>query len=153
MAETQNETSRSSFLDEIVPQLRSLSRWEKLQILDLLLELCANPILWLRHAEGAAPEMCPQISSRVSNTDQLVIKNPTVRSMPLPSFIEGKLEGEIEGELKQNLVEIEHLLSPTGVSLNEVLEQFRIQVGPRVDPFRKNRELRGLALSDYHFVP
>lgn len=47
-AEAQTETSRSSFLTELVPASAALGVWKQLQILDDLLELCANPVLWFR---------------------------------------------------------------------------------------------------------
>ena len=48
MAETQKETSRSSLLIDLNPKLKILSRFERLQIMDDLLEICANPILWFK---------------------------------------------------------------------------------------------------------
>jgi SAM-dependent methyltransferase len=60
-AEDQEAASRSSFLDELAPEARALDPWIKLQILDDLLELCANPVLWLRRGatQTALPEVEP----------------------------------------------------------------------------------------------
>ncbi|MGZ3687058.1 MAG: class I SAM-dependent methyltransferase [Bdellovibrionota bacterium] len=54
-SEAQTETSRSTFLDVLAPACADLDAWTKLQILDDLLELCANPALWLRKTGPLGP--------------------------------------------------------------------------------------------------
>lgn len=48
VGEDQTEESQSTFLSKLCPVTSVLTRWQKLQLLDDLLELTANPILWLQ---------------------------------------------------------------------------------------------------------
>ena len=54
-------------------------------------------------------------------------------------------------ELKQGLMRIEKILANSGVSIQELIQKFKVEVGPRVDPRNENLVLKGLALSDYSF--
>jgi SAM-dependent methyltransferase len=138
LGETHSEMSQSSFLSEIVPSLSPLGKWEKLQVLDDLLEVCANPVLWF--------QFCP---SPVSSSDP---KLASSHSLPLPENINPdspiSFPSEIFWELKQNVQSIQSLIHPWA-TLSELLNQFKKEVGPRVDPRNSNRTLPGLALSDY----
>ena len=53
--EDQDSGSRSEWLTQLVPETRDLDAWTRLEILDLLLELCANPILWLQKESASVP--------------------------------------------------------------------------------------------------
>ena len=59
-AEDQHAYSRSSFVDDVVPQLADLGVWQKLQLLDDLHELSTNPVLWLRQRDGGPLECVSQ---------------------------------------------------------------------------------------------
>lgn len=48
VGEGQHPNSRSNVLDQLMPAVKALGVWEKLQILDDLLELASSPVLWLR---------------------------------------------------------------------------------------------------------
>lgn len=125
--ESQTETSRSTFLDELLPSrslVHALDPWTKLQILDDVLELCANPVLWLR---------------------------PVKRKTSQPVVPE-KLAGNSRTELKDGLKRAKRLLDASGSSLAELIDALRNEVGPRVTAPRKGAEQRilaGLSILDY----
>ncbi len=126
-SEGQSESSRSSFLDEIVPAASGLDPWAKLEVLDCLLELCANPILWLtKTGEPGGPD-----------SDL--------------SFSEEETRASVLCELRGNLVRAEGLLAVAGVCVRDAFYRFKREVGPRVSPFDQDRVLPGLAITDYDF--
>lgn len=124
IGESQNETSQSRFLTEIVPELHSLGRWEKLQILDDLWELCANPILWLQ-------------------------RDPNLTKSPNDLVIPDRFPTSSRQEVKEGLDRIRDLIAPHQISLETLWNRFKQEVGPRVSPTHQDRILPGLALTDY----
>lgn len=132
VGEGQCETSQSSFLTEIIPETAPLHPWVKLQILDDLLELCVNPILWLKKSESKA-DLC-------------------LNSLPTffqkPALIKST---DVQFEIGRGLRRVEFLLrSVPGVTLFKVLQKFREQVGPRVleRRFLGPKILHGLSISE-----
>ena len=132
MAETQNETSRSDFLDEVVPELKHLNAWIKLQILDDLLELCSNPVLWLRKTSHPSKSVAvPEFSTNLVGAAGASI--------------------DVRQEFKTNLKRISILLEGTGIDVQTLFDRFKNEVGPRVSPEDEEIELPGLAMTDYSF--
>lgn len=134
--ECQDEGSRSTFLDEMLPKLHGLDAWEKLQILDDVLELCVNPIIWL------VPH--PQIQREEHGS-------------PLPQAGEGnqafRVESGGEGRkswspsLSHQLRRADRMLRTAGSSLAELIPRLQAEVGPRVTP--DDRALPGLSILDH----
>jgi len=120
-AEAQTETSRSSFLDELAPELASLDRWTKLQILDDIWELCANPILWFKKDHPAKP---------------VTLMPPAA---PGPARI----------EIREALKRVDAIINPLGLNLATLHARLKKEVGPRVAPEDPRKILPGLALCDY----
>ncbi len=145
IGETQTQMSQSHFLSEIEPALSNLPFWEKLQLLDDLLEVCTNPILWFLKSDrtfSVAPHPTteePSLFIKQQNQPQPLLNH--LFDLPSPLF----------WELKQNLLRMEWLLQNTSTSAQSLIEKFKIQVGPRVHPQNSNCLLEGLALSDYDF--
>ncbi len=139
IGETQTESSRSSFLDEIAPELQSYDPWIKLQILDDLLEICANPILWFKKdLDLSRPPRC---HSSVQ---------PPLPDLPSPDHYSSlEIPSHVYWEMKQNLIRVQALLQNSTLTLETLFLRLKTQVGPRVDPKNPNRILPGLALSDY----
>jgi len=141
VGETQTASSRSSFLWEVVPSLKCLPSWESLQVLDDLLEVCANPVLWFCKSEGVARE--PQ---------NLELSDLKLRPTPAPESEDGVMPSRIYGEMKQNLLRCQALLekfeAPIGVA--ELFSEFKTRVGPRVDAVTR-RPLAGLSITDHSF--
>jgi len=132
VAETQNETSRSDFLDEVVPELKHLNAWIKLQILDDLLELCSNPVLWLRKTSHPSKSVAvPEFSTNLVGAAGASI--------------------DVRQEFKTNLKRISILLEGTGIDVQTLFDRFKNEVGPRVSPEDEEIELPGLAMTDYSF--
>ncbi len=141
LGETQRTSSRSSFLDEICPELQALEFWDKLQILDDLLEICANPTLWFEQEVPPKEPPLPLPSAK----EKLEFHPSTHLGM------EFKIPSKIFWEMKKGLLKIEKILQKSGISFNlkNLFERFIKEVGPRVDPQNPNKTLIGLALSDY----
>ena len=139
IGEAQEETSCSSFLDEICPELQALGRFEKLQILDDLLELCSNPILWFVKLET--------VSAKNLGSTYSIWKEHSKNSR-VPLFRELQ-------ECKLRIQEVlgDHQTATRartgGVNFETLLKAFKEKVGPRVDPKDHSKALPGLALSDY----
>ncbi len=134
-AETQNETSRSSFLDDIVPEARGLDVWTKLEILDRLLELCANPTLWL--SKGSSILLPKESSERIDVRSQSALPDSaSVVAMP----------SRVRFELRQGLERASALCRVPEASL---LDRFAREVGSRVSPEDSSLMLHGLAIADY----
>ncbi len=121
IGETQTETSRSSFLEELLPQTQALSPWVKLQILDDLLELCTNPILWLQKTHKADLNL---------NDPQLSLE----KTWP---------------ELTQSLARADLLLQKVGLRAEDAIYALKEKVGPRVSAPPHSKPLPGLSLLDY----
>ncbi len=127
-AEGQEESSRSGFLTEIFPETHALHPWVKLTILDDLLELCANPILWLKKGEEAPlPPGFPRATSPTQNWTQ-----------------------NWKEEIKEALDRVKTLLrGETNLTLPEVYARLKKEVGPRVTAGTSEKILPGLSLTDY----
>lgn len=118
--EDQNPTSRSDFLEELLPQVaRTLvDPFDRLQILDDLLELCANPVWWFRR--------------------------------DLPRCREFRQhEGPRDEDMRTCLVRAHRVLLKHGSSLLEAFNALKIHVGPRVTAPPNERPLPGLSLLDH----
>jgi len=158
--------SQSSFLEELVPALSMLDPWRKLEILDLLLEVCANPIVWFRRkedhqkiirSESADPpcadlEMPPVVSpGNFLCLDQSVsVENflqQSSRSFCLPS--------RIHWQLGQQCRRAEQLLPqssvPAQIQLSQLLQRLQEEVGSRCAPLPSECELPGLSITDYDY--
>ncbi len=150
--EGQHETSQSGFLDEIVPELAKSSAWEKLQVLDDLLELTASPVLWLKKADRkwprlwSSPVAVPKLKSALSVVDGQRIATGNVHvnvgtAITLPSVI--------GWEISQGLMRVAAVLAPLGLTLETVMGRLRDHVGPRVDA--KGNPVPGLTAWEYPF--
>lgn len=131
VADTQSESSRSDFLIELFPDTTRLEHWERLQILDDLLELCANPILWFKRSP---PQETPNPSESGSNEG--VEEFPVFPGNPLR-------------ELSMNLERVARLMEPLGISIERIYEVLRQEVGPRVTAPPGQKPLPGLSITDY----
>ena len=66
VAQDHAPSSQSGFIDELWPELGELGDWSKLGLLDDLLELVANPVLWLEPGASDGP---PSAVSPSGSTD------------------------------------------------------------------------------------
>lgn len=132
VADTQTESSRSDFLSEILPPTAPLSRWEKLEVLDDLLELCANPVLWLKKKDTLSP---PEAKAHAAKGAEA-------------------LPEDWRAEIGQGLRRAEPLLAKAGLTLEDAHRALREKVGPRVSAPRRGRSrpLPGLSLAEYELT-
>ncbi len=134
-AETQTETSRSTFLDDVVPSARGLDAWTKLEVLDQVLELCANPTLWLARV--------PTTNLPTANSSGSVAVD---RHEDLASANRITMPSRVRYELRQGL---ERASALCGMPANALVDHFAREVGSRVSPNDGSRVLPGLAIADY----
>ncbi|HLD99839.1 MAG TPA: class I SAM-dependent methyltransferase [Bdellovibrionota bacterium] len=151
VGEGQDEASRSSFLDEIAYKARALHPWIKLQVLDDLLELCANPVLWMKRI--GEPPVGTGVDFKEPPVRPLEREEADfVRGMSSPEqFIEGKtylLPSRPRYEMKTALVRADAWLGTVGLRLDELIAKLRTEVGPRVSAGDEH-SLPGLAIVDY----
>lgn len=137
--ESHDPASRSDFLRELLPRTGVLSRWERLQILDDLLELCANPVLWFRKmGEPRGVDVNTEAKDRWRRTAPLTFSASLSASLSL------------QAELGCGLLRARTLLAQAGVTLEQALQALRTEVGPRVrPPPQEDRVLPGLSILDY----
>lgn len=141
VAEDQDPASRSNFLDEWLPEAASLHPWIKLQILDDLLELCSNPILWLRLEQAPPP---PFSTEGLQNLDfSIAPNNAGINEISAVTL------SHVYPELRNALRRIEKIISPLGIDLNELEVRMKSQVGSRIRSPRDTRVVPGLSLVDY----
>ncbi len=162
IGETQTESSRSSFLDEIVPEVSLFDPWLKLEILDLLHELCAKPILWFRKG-NQTPKVVAQQEKRFMGRERLSLSpRPDTISLSrgqTPEEVAQRCKGANppilllpswpRWKIAAGLRRAESLLEGSGVSLPDVCRRLEKEVGPRVSPPPRERILPGLAIVDY----
>lgn len=128
LGEGQDPLSQSSFLDELTPHqsFLRLMPWEKLQILDDLLEVLSNPVIWFQ-------------KKRLEPAQEVPIEDP-------PFF-------NPQQEIRFYLKRAERLLIRAGIHLDEVLSQLQKEVGSRVShpslEFPEGKPLPGLSILDH----
>ena len=133
--ETQTDTSRSKFVDELLPGRNGLSKldaWDRLQILDDTLELCANPVLWLK--KSSEPQSMQPTNA--ANTPGLTTRAP--QSFEFSS-----------AEIHEGAERARTLLARADIRLEDYLAALRAEVGPRVTAPPEERPLPGLSLLDW----
>ncbi|GAB6042093.1 methyltransferase [Endothiovibrio diazotrophicus] len=138
MAEGQAAGARSDLLAERLPATAALDRWQRLQVLDDLLELTANPIFWLR--KGAEPPLPPETGGETAE-ESVTPLEAIAAGAPL------RIPSRIHWELAEGLRRAAEILGRAGVGLEEALAVLRREVGPRVD--RKGGTLPGLSIGEY----
>lgn len=136
ICETQHELSHSNLLIELVPETAFLKPWVRLQILDDLLEICSNPTLWF------VKRKCDTDSSAQKEWQQIA-----------PHF-QTRFSDDIEVRLKQEmslgLKRAQILLAKAGVTLDQVMEKLKEEIGPRVAE-GSNKVLHGLSVTEYEW--
>ncbi len=141
VAEAQNESSQSIFLSELLPKTAKLEPWIRLQIMDDLLELCDNPVIWfyrdalpLRRGGVTPPVLANTV---ISNT-----AGNYGRGNPAPTQ-------NIETEIAAGLKRAQNLLQFADVTLDEALTALTEHVGPRVMNDKNETRLYGLSVTEY----
>jgi SAM-dependent methyltransferase len=164
-AEDQAQSCRTTWLDTLVPQLTALHPWEKLQILDDLLELAVNPIIWLAREdevpEARGPKSVPLRPARRA-ADPLYTPPgpglPLVHSVTPEDIARGFhtwdtvclwLPSKLRVELADGLRRAQRLTRPWGLNGEGLLETIRSQAGGHVAKENAKQHLRWHALHEY----
>lgn len=139
LGETQPVYARGEFLTELLPATAALSAWQRLQVLDDVLELNNNPVWWFcrrgecKAAENESPISMPQPEAPGERDIQ------PHREWYLPS--------EVYWQLGQGLRRADSILRKADCSATELLAALRREVGARLA--RDGRELSGLTMGEY----
>lgn len=136
LGETQPELAQSKFLVELEPRTAALSPWQRLQLLDDLLELNTSPVLWFckRDSDSAGPVDIPPLAA---------VKHPPVDI----TKTRWSLPSQIYWQLSQGLLRADALLRSVDSAVLPLIARLREEVGPRLD--RKNKVLPGLTIGEY----
>lgn len=134
--EDQNETSQGKFLNELDQRFEKIDPWVKLQIMDDLLEICDNPVIWFQKKNDI---------NKFQNKE-------------LPSFLKKKFTytekvESVYEELSYGVKRIEVLLKDTGIDVKKLLSTFKEEVGSRVHPTNHDQILPLLTLTEYSLKP
>ena len=153
--EDQHAYSQSSFIDEVVPALASMSAWDKLQILDDLHELSVNPVLWFKAADGEELDVAHELERARAGEPERGI-GLDARLLP-QHLAQACLRGErpelwlpscLAQEMGEGLHRIRSLLAESPSALDEVLGAFSREVGSHLSA-RDGSVLPGLAVHEY----
>jgi SAM-dependent methyltransferase len=137
LGETQPAGACADFLVELLPATAALSAWQRLQVLDDVLELNTNPVWWFCKrgtAEDVAADDAP--SAR-----EVGAAEPDIQAE------EWYLPSAIYWQLGQALRRANGLLQQVDCSAEQLITMLRREVGPRVA--RDERELLGLTMGEY----
>jgi SAM-dependent methyltransferase len=158
VGESQHPYAQSTFLDELAPALNDLSSWQKLQVLDDLLELSSNPVLWLHKGEARQP---PSESTAPTLRDDTVAPPGSGVAMCKGLAVEDILEmldtkpdtrfwipSGPQFELAEASRRTLPLLQKAGLSLTDLLARITEEVGPRVSIRSREVQLKGLTLPE-----
>lgn len=136
LGETQSELAQGRFLLELAPQTAALGPWQRLQLMDDLLELNTSPILWFcKRGDGGGG---------ASQQGEAVTATPAMIDILQPHWA---LPSQIHWGLGQGLHRAEALLRTIGSTVAPLLAALRDEVGPRLG--RGDAPLPGLTLSEY----
>jgi SAM-dependent methyltransferase len=149
VAQDHSESSQSGFVDELWPQLSEMGDWSKLGLLDDLLELVANPVLWFEPGESRPPR-------------RAVLDAAGSRAAPPAPGITLSMDREVEGievndvlwlpsrirwEIGLGLARARARVEPHGVTQKQLVEVLRTEVGCRVND--QGSDLPGLTLHEH----
>ena len=151
IAEAHGEAYQSSFIEEVSPAVAPLSRWQKLDLMDDLLELTGNPVLWFQRSEGpvdAVPEPTwgpsPAPAGGPSGhrlTDALAV-DEVVADLEAPLYLPSALHHEVSAAVQR----WSQTLEAIGTTPQKVLDEVYEATGPRMSLRQRRRELEGLTL-------
>lgn len=149
VAEAQSPDARGDLLVELLPQTATIGRWERMQVLDDLLETSSNHVWWLRTRksgrgrtavpESLQPATAPSDALASPTAPEDVLRNPDGPWL-LPSAI--------YAELGASARRASALLGRAGVGIYEAVETLQREVGPHVHAVT-GAELPGLTLGEH----
>jgi len=145
-SEGQDEGSRSDFLDFLLPRAATLDRWSKLQVLDDLLELCTNPVLWLRKPDVLSRERTDK--PKLESEPEPIPTHAPPPPLPKITLATGKIT-DYTAELALYLHRADAILNTKGLGVRDAIAALRKKVGPRTSAPPEERVLSGLSMIDY----
>jgi hypothetical protein len=156
IGETQRSTSRSSFLEALLPQTAQLTAWEKLQILDNTLELTTNPVLWFvanGPTNGPAYAVHRDTSTSPvptrSTTGNVLWAGLSPDQVALDQLIDLHLPSAIFSEMGCALRESDQLLHRAGTDIEALVLQLTQHVGPHYSTLHRNCIIHGHTIGEY----
>ena len=136
VAEQQSYLASSDWLLELMPQTQGLPVWQRLQVLDDLLELTSNPVFWLvKHTGGDETATALhqeqtklEQSYQVNEKNDVLTKQSEQRLSQLRIGHTYRLPSLCYWQLKQGVDRAENLLRSVGESVSAVLEKINADV-------------------------
>ena len=142
-------TSQSGFVDEQWPELSEMDAWSKLGLLDDLLELVANPVLWFELGSATAPA---QSAAQGFDVPSGSTPEGTVLSVEkgIDEVEAGPtlwLPSRLRWELGVGLSRAAMRVRPYGLDAERLVDVLEREVGCRVDA--SGADLPGLSLPEH----
>ena len=162
IGESQHPWSRSDLLTQWFPATAALDRWQRLAVLDALLELTANPVLWLVKSPAADVPACRPAPGRhgaafgnrgngSSQSQRLTVAvTPCEVWQVLASGAGHRWDwpSPLFYQLGEGLRQAQVLLEMAGLLVDDVVARFGTEFGPHVS--RGGRGvLNGHSLCEY----
>ncbi|MBI4925611.1 MAG: class I SAM-dependent methyltransferase, partial [Bdellovibrio sp.] len=155
-AESQADTSKSEFLEKLCQKTKNLTKWEKLQILDDLLELCTNPVLWFIKQENKtnANTETLDFNKTTSHKNVLILSNEispqtVFEQLQIKSKLEILLPSHVYYELSKGLKRAQLLLEKSNIEIKEMIQLLKEQVGQRVKGSFFGKPIPNLTIWEY----
>lgn len=150
VGETQTDTSRGEFLSALLPATAALNHWQRLQVLDDVLELATNPIWWfVKRPLSGIPVVIDEEMENVTpdgRADMLwqgISVKEVARNLSLPWY----LPSQPYFELARGARSAQRILGSVGATISNLMDALRREVGVRCS--RTGRELPGLTLPEH----
>ena len=131
-----------------MPQCEELSIWQRLQIMDDVLELTASPVWWFCKTDEV--KSVDQQPSLFQEEVQELATGEAVADLVNHKDKNWTLPSEVYWRLGQSIRQADTLLKMVDSSAEELIKILRKEVGPRVT--QDGRELLGLSIGEYEIA-
>lgn len=151
LGEDQHVLSRSNLLSELLPVTQALSDWQRLQMMDDVLELATNPVWCLYKGQAAqiSTPLLPEPSPSIMIDADMLCSQLSIEQFlaQLPQRKQWRLPSQMFFEMGQGVHRAQAVLNEIELPVTELTQVLATELGRRVD--RHGHDIPGLTLADY----